>query len=278
MTSYRDVFVYVMIDNYLKSCKHICLSQSEKMSDAEVVFIYLIACLDYGGNLEKSMQAMYSYGNITHLLSKSHYNRRLHALADRIEEIFALLSQMSKAANQSYALDSFPLPICHNIRIQRARLVKQSCYRGRNASKRVYFYGYKVHLITAADGSIVEFEFAPAAYEDKIGFALLNFDLPTGSVLYADKAYNYYQREEELQQDGGIDLQVIRKRNSKKEDNLPIFNWLKQSKRKHIETTISVLMHLFPRKIHAVTPKGFLLKIIGFIIAHNCNLLFAHTT
>ena len=58
--------------------------------------------------------------------------------------------------------------------------------------------GFKVHIITAFDGTVTEFEFSPSRLEDLAGYNLLNFDLPKGSELFMDKAYNFYQREDEL--------------------------------------------------------------------------------
>jgi hypothetical protein len=43
--------------------------------------------------------------------------------------------------------------------------------------------------------------------------------------------------------------------------------------RKGIETTFSLLKALFLRKIHAVTFKGFLLKIMLFIVAFTLDKL-----
>jgi hypothetical protein len=55
-----------------------------------------------------------------------------------------------------------------------------------------------VHLITAADGRIVEFDFTPGSVHDQIAFELLNFELPAQSVVYGDKAYNHYAQEDLL--------------------------------------------------------------------------------
>ena len=35
----------------------------------------------------------------------------------------------------------------------------------------------------------------------------------------------------------------------------------------------SMLHALFPRRIHAVTQEGFVIKVLSFILAHNLNLL-----
>ncbi|GAB3555245.1 hypothetical protein GCM10027577_40790 [Spirosoma fluminis] len=148
-------------------------------------------------------------------------------------------------------------------------MVKGKAFRGYNASKREYFYGYKVHLRTAADGRIIEFDFTPGSAHDQIGFELLGFDLPAGSEVYADKAYNHYAQEVLLAQAGAIAFQPIRRSNCRRVDNDYCTNWLRQQARRHIETDISQLVSRWPRRIHAVTAKGYLLKVVGFILAHN---------
>lgn len=276
----RDVFVYAMIDDYLKTCNH-CPStghsasgQPPKLVDAEVLFVFVIACLDHGGNCQQAMHSMKRARNIAHKLSRSQFNRRLYGLQDRLAELIALLSSWAKAENTHFAIDSCPLPVCKNIRISRCRLVKGATFRGYNASKREYFYGYKVHLITAADGRIVEFDFTPGSTHDQVGFELLGFDLPVRSTVYADKAYNHYAQEDLLSQAAGIAFEPIRRGNSRQADNDYCTNWLRQQARRHVETDISQLVDRWPRRIHAVTANGFLLKVVGFILAHHLLFFF----
>jgi hypothetical protein len=274
----RDVFLYTMIDDYLLSCNHApstgCSASGKpaKLSDSEVLYLFLLACLSYGGNCQEALRSAKRCGDIKVKLSRSQFNRRIHRLQDRLLEIFALLALLVKEVNQSYALDSFPLPVCKNIRIRRNKLLADEQFRGYNASKREYFYGLKVHLITAADGRVVEFDFTPGSVSDLVAFELLNFDLPAGSEVFADKIYNAYQQEEQLQQQAQIYFQPIRKSNSQKADNTYVHNWLRKQQRRHIETDISQLTARMPKRIQAVTQKGFMLKIVGFILAY--NLLF----
>lgn len=277
----QDVFVYAMIDEYLKESKQHCQKRASavglpvKLTDCEIIFVFITACLEHGGNCTKALAALKRHGLIKQTLDKSQFNRRLHALSSLIFEILCMFSHLAKADNSSFAIDSFPVPVCKNIRIQSCRLLKGKAYHGYNASKREYFYGYKVHLITAADGRIVEFEFSPGACDDRMAFGLLGFDLSAGSEVFADKIYNCYQAEEDLKEEAHIHFQPIRKANSRKADNTYLLNRLKQRQRRHIETDISVLENLFPRKIHAVTANGFLLKLLGFMIAHHfCFYLY----
>lgn len=92
-----------------------------------------------------------------------------------------------------------------------------------------------------------------------------NFDLPEGSTIYADKAYNDYGFED-LLKDADISLAPLRKKNSLR----AVPGWvtyLRSYFRKRIETTVSQITALFPKVIHAVIPQGFELKIVLFIIA-----------
>lgn len=92
------------------------------------------------------------------------------------------------------------------------------------------------------------------------------------SNIYGDSAYTDYTIEEEAKQGDGINLLIQRKSNSKRKDE-PWMRFLKEYSRKRIEITFSEIKNLFLRKIHTVTFKGFLLKILTFIIAFTFNKL-----
>jgi hypothetical protein len=85
-----------------------------------------------------------------------------------LEGLFYYLSDLFKGLNleSKYAdpmsghrqvwMDSFPVAVCDNIRICRSRLVKGEKFRGRTASKRRYFYGFRVQVIATIDGLPVQ--------------------------------------------------------------------------------------------------------------------------
>ena len=63
-----------------------------------------------------------------------------------------------------------------------------------------------------------------------------------------------------------ISLQIQRKSNSKRKDSQSS-SFIKLRMRKQIESSISEIKALFLRTIHAITLKGFLLKIVLFLFA-----------
>lgn len=96
-------------------------------------------------------------------------------------------------------LDSFPIPVCDNIRINRCRLVKDELYCGKISSKRRYFYGVKVQLLTTRDGLPVEFCILPGSCADLQGLAKLALELPAAAQLFVDAGYNFYEWKDYLQ-------------------------------------------------------------------------------
>jgi hypothetical protein len=88
--------------------------------------------------------------------------------------------------------------------------------------------------------------------------------IPEGSIIYGDSAYTNYAIEEMLNEAEHIDLLVARKSNSTRKHE-PHIEYLISVMRKRIETTFSEISNFLPKKIHAVTDVGFLLKVVIFI-------------
>lgn len=280
-TSYRNVFLYAMIDDYLQLRKNYigktndfdAFGHPTKLSDSETLYLYALAFLDFGGNYAKSMLKSYENGDIKATLDKSQYSRRLQKLDAVIKELLGLFISLATLPHCTYSIDTCPIPTCQNIRIPHSRLVQGKAYRGYCASKRVYYFGFKLHALVASNGTVVEFDFTPASYSDQETLHLLAFDIPPESELFADAIYCDYFQEERIKEDLQINFQPQRKANAKKEDNTYLHNRYVQIKRRHIETNFSQMLQLFPRKVHATNTTGFLLKMIGFIFAHNFNIL-----
>ena len=118
-----------------------------------------------------------------------------------------------------------------------------------------------------------EFVFMPGSANDVRALNALPLNLPPDSEVYADSAYTDYTAEDDLEFTEQIRLQVMRKKNSKRQDK-PWNQYIKQHIRHYIETVFSSITNLFPRSIHAVTYKGFLLKIEAIIYAFTLKLAF----
>jgi hypothetical protein len=263
------VTIYCLCDDFLRAYGHKDDPQT-KMTTAEVMTVALVAAARFGGNQESSRLVLKGDGYIKTMLSKSRLNRRLHAVPEALWQ--GLLWLLGQAAQQSdtkapYIVDSCPVPVCANIRIRRCRLYRSEKHRGYCASKRCYYYGLKVHLLVSGEGQPVEFVLTPAAEADISGLRRLPLDLPAGSEIVADAAYTDYGFEDALRAEAGIELIADRRSNSKRPHPAWLAYWCQQSRRR-IETTFSTLTEWMGRRLHAVTARGFEMKIGLTVLAY----------
>ncbi|HUP10600.1 MAG TPA: IS982 family transposase [Niastella sp.] len=244
-----------------------------KISDAEILTTALLSARYFYGNLHSACNYMKDHQGVK-MIDKSGFIRRLHSLQPQLLALFTALGQSLKDLNTNcrYMIDSFPVAVCDNIRIRRSHLLKGEAYRGKNQSKRRYFYGFKVQVITTEAGLPVQFYIHAGSFADVTAFKAMPVDLPSYSSMYADSGYTCYELEDLYSECEQVQLQVCRKENTTRKDE-PYQAFLKNYYRKRIETTFSGITNFFPKKIHAVTAKGFMLKIILFIFAYTLNQL-----
>jgi hypothetical protein len=235
----------------------------------------ITAMLYFGGNFERSRLVLNELGLIRRRLSRSRFSRRINRLTDLIHLLFHKLGSVLKDLHwqSRYLLDSFPVPVCDNIGINRCRLVRDKRYRGKMSSKRRYFYGVRVQLLTTSDGIPLEFCILPGSCSDLQGLAELALELPEMTQLFVEAGYNFYEWEDYLQEIDRLRLQVPRKMNSKRAGE-PWLEIHKSLVRKYFETTIGEISKLFPKKIHATNLDGFLLKIALFLFAYQIDKAF----
>jgi hypothetical protein len=244
------------------------------MSDAEVMTTAIVAMLYFKGNFCMASRFLYDFNYIPKMLGKSRFNRRLHNIADLFLTLFLRLGETWKRLNEKsvYVIDSYPIAVCDNYRIRRCKIYQDEAWRGYIPSKKRYFYGLRIHIMVTETGEPVEFFLEPATFSDTSTLGLYNFDLPEYSWIIGDKAYNDYTIED-VMREAGIELLPLRKKNSLRPVP-PYVTYLQSSIRKIVETTGSLIERLLPKSIHAVTAKGFELKVALFVLACSINCLW----
>lgn len=183
------IAIYCFVDDYLQVAGKKSASK-RTLNDAEVITTALVAARYFGGNLTTACSYMRQHQRCR-MPHKSNFHRALHRLSQTIASLFLALGQSLKELNCSseYVIDSFPVAVCRNVRAGRCRLLSGQAYKGYNASKKEYFYGFKVEVITTSDGLPVEYFIVAGSVHDARAFEAMNLDLPQGSQLYADSAY-----------------------------------------------------------------------------------------
>ncbi len=236
----------------------------------------VIAMLYFSGNYQKSLTSLKDVGIFSNSLSRSRFSRRINRINDLLHLVFNELGNTLKELNVAsrYAIDSFPVSMCRNIRIKRNRLTKKVSdkenYRGYSSSKREYFFGVRVQVMTTIDNLPVEFAILPGDSADLQGLA----ELPPAFEKRAEiAAYTEYNREDFAEETEEIKLLVMRKKGSLRGDDLPTKDykfWL----RHRIETTFGEIAKLFPKKIHATNLNGFIFKVFMFLPAFQLDKAF----
>ena len=270
--SEKVVAIYCFLDDYFievgKNHGSLKPQATPKVSDSIVLTTAILSARFFGGNQASAMLYMADKQGVV-MLEKSTFNRRLHRLAMTLSALFYYLADFFKALNLrgEYLIDSFPVSVCDNIRISRSRLVKGEEYRGKIASKRRFFFGFRVQLVTTRDKQPVQFFILPGSYVDVTALQMMSLDLPVGSEVYGDAGYTDYEQEDLYAECEGIELKIQRKSNTQRPDQA----WeacYKKRLRQQIEQAFSQLTMRFPKSIHAVTEAGFLIKIVLFLLAY----------
>ena len=267
----KIIATFCLCDDVLKAMHHQEDRQCQ-MNDAEIMTTALVASLFFRGNHESARAMLRQHGYIPHMLSKSRFSRRLHRLKELFIVLFDLFTHIWKTLNKEaiYVIDSLPIAVCDNIRIRRSKIYSKEDFRGYQASKKRYFYGLKIHLMVTSDGQPVECFLTPGGFGDVDALKYYAYELPDGSIIYADKAYNDYEIEDLLKEIDHIQLLPMRKKNSKRALP-PYVSFVQSYYRKRVETAGSLIEQLLPKSIHAVTPQGFELKVALFVIASSLN-------
>jgi hypothetical protein len=122
--------IYAITDDLLKAIGHDEDSR-RVVSDAEIITTAVCAAIFFSGNHSKACTYMKEHGLIPNMLDKSRFNTRLHGVFMLINDLFHQMGMILKEISEDteYLLDSFPVPMCDNIRIFHVKLIESKQYR-----------------------------------------------------------------------------------------------------------------------------------------------------
>jgi len=164
-------------------------------------------------------------------------------------------------------IDSTPLRVCHNRRIHNHKVFEGLAKRGHCSIG--WFYGFKLHLITADTGEIIDFMLTPGNVDDRKPLKIERFIKKLFGKLFGDKGYiskelfkNLFFR--------GVHLITKLKRNMKSSSLTPIMDAIMLRKRAICETIIDQLKNIFQiEHSRHRSPTNFLTNLFSALIAYN---------
>jgi hypothetical protein len=242
-----------------------------KMSDCEIIALSLV------GETIGVDSENYLFGKIKsdhihdfpNLIHRSRFNRRRKRLGDLIARLNDRISSLLNEGENIFLVDSIPVPICKNARINRSKICKDDYEtapdRGYSAVAKSYFYGYKLHLAISLRGVYSSMELTKASIHDIHFLDEVKHSSIADCDLLGDKGYV----SEPIQQDLFTTKQIrlLTPVKSGQHDKEPIpFIYMKS--RKRIETLFSQLCdQLMLKRNYAKKTNGLSIRILCKITA-----------
>ena len=200
-------------------------------------------------------------------LSHSRFNRRARMLLPLIYLIRHGLNEEVDLSGDILIIDSFPVPVCQPIRNRRAKIFRGYADIGYKATKKIYYYGFKVHAIVSDNGYLLDYIVTKASVHDaKETVELITNAHPDNRYLLGDEGYlgkNLHQRLEQM----GYTLWTPYRKNMK--------NAQKHNKhylmalRRTIESDFSLLSYYNAENNRARSLAGFQERLEVAILAYN---------
>ncbi len=277
LCTYAYVTVDELFQTYVQPYDHRPGPRSA-FSDSEVITLTLVAevvglddetvFLDY---VARNHRALFPL-----LPDRSRYNRRRRALGEAVNTIRRhirdwLLALLPPDDRPLCVLDSLPVPVVGFHHAQgRHRWYGWATY-GYNATKKQTIYGFKLHLLTTADGLITDFALAPAHFTDGTFTDQLLRD-KAELLVVGDKAYINAELQADLQQAHGVTL-LTPQRSNQREQLPQALTRLVSHFRQMIETINSQLAGQFTIETNkAKCLSGLVARLHAKLAAHTLGL------
>ena len=145
----------------LKHRRNVSLS---KVSD-ESLLVLLLLQAELGIKSQRHFHRICQLFPCGQMLERSRFNRRSR-------QLIWLLQLIRQAMNDQISsdtiaiVDSSPLPLCQSVRNHRASIFEGVADIGYNASKHLWFYGFKVHMLVTLSGYILNYIVTSASVHD----------------------------------------------------------------------------------------------------------------
>jgi hypothetical protein len=267
------LIVYVLTDDLCQQLEPFLRrpGPAPKCSDSELITLCLIGECKGWDKESDLLSNMKSFQHLfPNLPEKSRFNRRRRNLMFIINLMRRiLLQQLDLAQDQQCVIDSLPIPVVqfHLAPSSTGDWPAYGATFGKVTSKKETIFGFKLHMLIALNGIVLDFELAPANATDlAVGEELLaeHSDL----TVIGDKAYIHAEKAAELHRSNRISLLTLPRRNQKRqlpESTRRLFSRVRQI----IETVNGQLTEQFHIETnHAHSFWGLCTRLYSKLTAH----------
>lgn len=260
--------IYCFIDDYLKAhprqarwrrSPHAC----PRFTDSEVLTVALLQGSFQVASLKQTYRLVEANfrSAFPHLPSYAEWLRRLHQLTVHVGLLLEATAALDAGA-ACYLVDSKPIPVCHQLRHGRVRLLREDGARFGKTSKG-WFFGFKLHALRHITGRFLNIVLTPASCDDRDPLLTLS-EGSDGGILIGDLGYCGQPAARLMAQEAEL-LLITRK-------DAPAQKKLLSQVRQRIETSFSQLWHQFIDRVFSRSWNGLWntikLKVLFYNIRH----------
>jgi hypothetical protein len=199
-----------------------------------------------------------------YLPSQSRYNERCRALAPKLVLLWkAIAAQTLGAGDDLRLLDTTPLPCGQSIQTTRTSQLAPWAGFGYCPAHSRRYWGFKLVLLCAADGTIIDFDLVAAnAPEREAALALLEHNSIEGTTIICDKGFAGADFEAAIRELRALLLRPSR--TDEPDRSNPPIGWIRQ----RIESIVNSLKNQLQLERHGGrTPAGLLARVTARILA-----------
>lgn len=203
------------------------------------------------------------------LTDRSNFNRRRRRLSPFTGMLNKTIAGILNEGESCFLVDSIPIPVCKNAREKRCKVCKENFEtapdKGYSAVNKTWFYGYKLHLLTSANGVPHSMELTKASMHDVQYLSQVKHAGLNNCLLLADKGYLSSTRQVDLFSSCNVQLETPKRSNQKDYSPYP---FVFRKSRKRIETLFSQLCDQFMlKRNYAKTLVGLSVRILTKVTA-----------
>lgn len=245
-----------------------------KQSDCEVLALSLTAeslGIDSESYFFGKLRNDYS-AKFPSLIHRSNYNRRKKALGSYLQQLNQVLAGQMNEGENVFIVDSIPVPVCKLAREKSSNICRENFEtapdKGYSAVNKAYYYGYKLHLATSADGVFQSMDLSKASVHDIHYLDDIKNSGLSNCTLIGDKGYLSKNYQLDLFTSARIELKTPVRANQQNQEQIsPVF----MKARKRIETLFAQLCNQFMlKRNYAKSVAGLTLRILNKIAAVTC--------
>jgi len=267
--------IYVMVDDWYQEKGQLLLrgkvGRKPEFSDSEV--ITLMVAEDYIPYPGEAQYLGYIRANhlalFPRLIDQSQFNRRARQLRYLVEAMRQdWLIDLGVDKTDTFLMDTKPIPVVGYKRSKRRSDFRGSADYGYCVSRKLYYFGYKLVMITTLEGLPVVYDLVPANTDERQAIEAV-IDRISNATLIGDKGFIGVEWQDQIQQQTGNTVNTPKRKNQKIQ-HPDGFETLLNTVRERIEGVFHELQNTGRNleRLLAKSVTGLVTRVIAKVTAH----------